>query len=253
MTSPNIEILAHEESPLGALCLRRRRLLSEPDTVVTEITLNHEFLMSSHHTASERALATEALDLHHGTELQVLVGGLGLGYTACEVLASNRVKRVGVAEMLPQVIDWMRGGLVPLSTALNADTRFDPLVCDVYALLSEPPQRQFDLILIDVDHSPAETLTGRNAGFYTEAGLERAREHLAPGGVLGVWSCAENSAFAGALRRTFAEVRATPVTFRNRHAGEEQTDWLYFGRMPATGKDRPETRGGASGVPRLSP
>ena len=58
MQSPNnIEILADETTPLGPLCLRRRELLSEPGTVVTEITLDHQLLMSSYYTASERALA----------------------------------------------------------------------------------------------------------------------------------------------------------------------------------------------------
>lgn len=230
MNPSNVEILAYEESPLGPLCLRRRRLLSEPGTVVTEITLNHEFLMSSHHTASERALAAGGLELHAGTGLQVLVGGLGLGYTAREVLRSDRVARVRVAELLPPVLDWMRAGLVPLADELNADARFEPFRADVYALLSEPPRRRFDLVLVDVDHSPGDVLAGTHAGFYTESGLARARAHLSPGGVLGVWSYAEDSAFAGALRRVFDDVRATPVTFRNSHLGEEQTDWVFFAR-----------------------
>ena len=235
MSRSNIEILAYDQTPLGPLCLRRRRLLSETDTVVTEITLDHEFLMSSHHAASERALATGALALHVGTALDVLVGGLGLGYTAREVLASDRVRSVRVAELLPQVIQWMRAGLVPLSAELNADTRFDPFVGDVYALLAEPPLRTYDLILIDVDHSPTERLAGQNAEFYTAPGLERALAHLSPGGVLGVWSYASSSAFADALRRVFRDVRATPVTFRNSHVGEEQTDWLFFARIGASG------------------
>ena len=102
MSSSNLDILAYEPSPLGMICLRQRELLSEPGTVVTEITLNHEFLMSSYHTASERALAEGALSLHEShsptrshaetpepsdppkdqrsvSDLRVLIGGLGLG------------------------------------------------------------------------------------------------------------------------------------------------------------------------------
>ena len=66
MTNPprssNLDILAYEPTPLGDLCLRRRELLSQPGTVITEITLDHQLLMSSHNTVSERALATEALE-----------------------------------------------------------------------------------------------------------------------------------------------------------------------------------------------
>lgn len=64
MIPSNVEILAWEETPLGPLCLRRRELLSEPGTVVTEITLDHEFLMCSLYNASEWALARIALEMH---------------------------------------------------------------------------------------------------------------------------------------------------------------------------------------------
>ena len=88
MSHSNLEILACEPSPLGLLCLRRRELLSQPGKMVTEVTLNHEFLMSSLYTDSERALARLGLAMHPGNGLRVLVGGLGLGYTAREVLVS---------------------------------------------------------------------------------------------------------------------------------------------------------------------
>ena len=94
MSPPKFEILAYEPTPLGMLCLRRRELLSEPGTMVTEVTLNHEFLMSSFHTASERALASVSLDLFKGQNAQVLVGGLGLGYTAAEVLTHDQMAQV---------------------------------------------------------------------------------------------------------------------------------------------------------------
>ncbi|MCP3695595.1 MAG: spermidine synthase, partial [Planctomycetaceae bacterium] len=94
MAKPNLEILAYEPSPLGMLCLRRRELLSQPGTIVTEVTLNHEFLMSSLYTDSEQVLAQTALQMHPGQDLQVMVGGLGLGYTAWEALRCDRVAAV---------------------------------------------------------------------------------------------------------------------------------------------------------------
>ena len=230
MSPSNIEILAYESTPLGVLCLRRRELLGEPGTVVTEITLNHEFLMSSYNTASERALAGGALAMHAGTDLQVLVGGLGLGYTAREVLTSQRVGQVEVVEFLPQVIDWLDRGLVPLADELKGDSRFAVVEGDVYDRLSGPPGRKWDMILIDVDHSPDERLDGASGSFYTDQGLQRAKEHLASEGVLAVWSYAESSPFADALRRAFSEVRVEPVVFENKLIDEEHTDWLFFAR-----------------------
>lgn len=226
----NLEILAYEDTPLGPLCLRRRELLSAPGTVVTEVTLDHEFLMSSYNTASERALATRALELNTRPGLKVLVGGLGLGYTAHAALRSPRVSSVEVVEFLPQVIEWVDQNLIPLAPDLQADPRLVIVGGDVYARLAAPPGDIFDLILIDVDHAPDDNLSGANARFYAEEGLERARGHLAPGGVLAVWSYARHSPFADALRKVFAEVHVEPVTFFNDLVDEETTDWLFFAR-----------------------
>lgn len=44
MCPSNLEILAYESSPLGLLCLRRRKLLGRPGTIATEVTLKHGLL-----------------------------------------------------------------------------------------------------------------------------------------------------------------------------------------------------------------
>jgi len=226
----NIEILAHEPSPLGTLCLRRRELLSAPGTFVTEVTLNGAFLMSSFNTASERALAKTAISMHGGSELRVLVGGLGLGYTTREVLAFPEVARLEVVEFLPQVIDWLERELFPLAPELKRDPRFQVVRRDLYRSLAGAPAETHDLILIDVDHSPDDHLSDANGWFYRDEGLRAARAHLAQDGVLGVWSYAESSPFADALGRVFQEVRVEPVTFFNPLIDEEATDWLFFAR-----------------------
>ena len=229
MSTTNLEVLAYSDSPIGAICLRRRELLARPGTIVTEITVDHMLLMSSYHTDSERALASRALERHGGgKELSVMVGGLGLGYTAHEVLRSSAVIRVDVIEFLPQVIGWMKDGLVPLSDELNRDPRLAVIEDDVYGLLAAPPERHYDLILIDVDHSPDETLAEANAFFYTEQGLERAKKHLAPGGLLGVWSYADSSPFATALRAVFPHGDIEPIAFDNELTGENETNWLFL-------------------------
>lgn len=228
MSKSKLEILAYEPSPLGPLCLRRRELLSQPGTFVTEVTLNHEFLMSSLYTDSERVLAQTALDIHTGDGLRVLVGGLGLGYTAREALFSERVAQVEVVELLPQVIDWLAQGLVPLSPELNDEPRLVVTQGDVYQRLAGPPGELLDVILIDVDHSPDERLGSENFSFYSTAGLQAARQHLAPGGILAVWSYAESSPFAEALHEVFTNVRVEPVTYENLLIDQERTDWLFF-------------------------
>jgi spermidine synthase len=255
MAVPNLEILAYEPSPLGILCLRRRELLSQPGTVVTEVTLNHEFLMSSLYTDSERVLASTAVEFHGGQDLHVLVGGLGLGYTAFEALRATEVRSVEVVELLPQVIDWLRQGLIPLSAELKDNSRLQLTAGDVYDKLaslpaSSPPNTNspntnspntnspntnspntmYDVIMIDVDHSPDERLADDSEPFYSVPGLQAARQHLAPGGVLAIWSYAESSPFAESLRQVFDDVRVEPVTYVNELIHEERTDWLFFAR-----------------------
>ena len=223
-----MEILAYEPTELGLLCLRRRELLCEPGTIVTEVTLNHEFLMSSYLTASEKALSEIAVEMHAGRQMNVLVGGLGLGYTAQAALASDRVTRCDVIEFLPDVISWLQNGLVPLSEELNAEERLHVIHGDVYQQLAAAADTKYDLILIDVDHSPDDNLGDANAGFYSVMGLQKAREHLAPEGILGVWSYAESSPFVDAMRDVFDEVRVEEVTVYNNLINEDQTDWLFF-------------------------
>jgi spermidine synthase len=242
MTPSNLEVLAYEESPLGMVCLRRRELLSAPGTIVTEITIDHQLLMSSYHTASERALSTCALERHEGEEIRVLIGGLGLGYTAHEVLRSARVGSVDVVELVPQVIGWMRDGLVPLSDELNGNANFRVIEADIFAMLAAPPEQHFDLILIDVDHSPDERLGERNTDFYMEAGLRLARQHLAPAGVLGVWSYTESSPFVTALRAVFDRVDVELVTFDNRLTEESEVNWLFLALDVGHPPDLGETR-----------
>ena len=245
----SLQILDHVETPLGVLSLRRRELLSRPGTVVTEVTLDGEFLMSSLYTESEVALATRALAWHGGGGLSVLVGGLGLGYTAQAALDHAGVARVEVHELLPEVISWLERDLVPLAGSLRGDPRLLVVQANVFERLAPPspaslppspppPPRPrsagspdgHDIIIIDVDHSPDELLEGETRPFYTAPGLRSVRGHLADGGVLGVWSSAESPAFVEALGEVFAEVRVETIDWRNELIDRDQTDTLFFAR-----------------------
>lgn len=230
MSRSNLEILAYETTHLGDLCLRRRELLSRPGTVITEITLDHQLLMSSHNTVSERALSTEALARHSGHELSVLIAGLGLGYTAAAVLQSKRVERLEVIELFPAVVGFLRDGLVPLSSELLADPRFGVREGDAYEMLHREAVERWDLVLIDVDHSPEDHLGIGNEAFYTRPGLVRAKNHLAPGGILAVWSYSDSSPFVEALHTVFDVVEVVSVRYSNDLVDEDHTDWLFLAR-----------------------
>ncbi len=231
--SPLFEILDQQDTPLGELCLRRRELLSRPGMIITEVTLDHGFLLSSYPTESERRLAEFALALHPGQGLSVLVGGLGLGYTAHAALASERVARVEVVELLDPVIAWLEKGWLPIGESLKADERLEVIQGDAYARLLGPAGAAFDVILIDVDHAPDEPLDEGSGAFYTEGGLRAVAEHLNPGGVLAVWSTDPNPAFEATLASVFGQVEVEVVRWWNDLIDVDKEDTLFAGRRSA--------------------
>lgn len=221
------EVLEHAESPIGVLILRRR---NPPEDHVVELTLEHQFLMSSAVTFSERALATRAIEMHGGTNLDVLIGGLGLGYTGKAALDSDRVARVEVVELVRGIIDWVERGIVPLGKELMSEPRFHVTHDDVYDRLQRAPQTTHDLILIDVDHSPDERLHESSASFYGHERLSLAKQHLNSRGVFGVWSTSPSPWFEAELRETFDVVRAEPIDFYNETCRKAETNWLFLAR-----------------------
>jgi spermidine synthase len=120
--------------------------------------------------------------------------------------------------------------LVPLSCELRDEQRLVITPGDVFRRLGGPTDDVFDVILIDVDHSPEERLGEESVSFYTATGLQAARRHLAADGILAVWSYAESSPFADALRTVFEQVRVEPVHHHNRLIDQQCTDWLFFAR-----------------------
>lgn len=234
------EELDYAPTPIGAISLRRRRILAL-ETDVFEILLGDEHLMSSLFTASEVALADEGLAALTGAGLDVLVGGLGLGYTAQAALAHETVADLTVVDLLEPVIRWHREGLVPMKTELADDPRCRLVQGDFFALAASEtgfdaarPGRQYDAILIDIDHTPERLLHGGSKGFYTADGLRDLQRFLKPGGVVGLWSDEPpDEAITSLLGAAFAEAWAEPVVFANPlQDGREVTQAVYLGRKP---------------------
>jgi len=231
--SKSFEAIAWADTPIGVFDLRRRSVPTADGTEsVTEVLVNGELLMSSRNTVSERALATRALALHRGREqLSVLVGGLGLGYTAHAALQDSRVTSVRVVDRIPVLFEWLRAGDLPLSAELGGDPRFASVENDVYADLLGPPAdgHTFDAILIDVDHTPKERLDESSAPFYTADGQRRVARHLAPGGVLAVWSAGDDDEFATVLAEVYEHAALERVEWEDDYLGE-MADVLFLAR-----------------------
>ena len=233
--SAAFEELDYRVTPIGALSLRRRRELTH-GVDVFEIKLGDEFLMSSLFTASEIALAKLGLAGLSGGRLDVVVGGLGLGYTAKAVLEHQTVGSLIVVDALEAVIDWHVQGLVPLGRELTADVRCKFVHGDFFALAASSagfdpaaPKRQFDAVLVDIDHSPEALLDPSNASFYSAPGFARLATHLRSGGVFGLWSNERpDNDFTVRLAAVFANARAEEVTFHNPLQDQPFTQTVYL-------------------------
>ena len=231
----DFEELDYRETPLGALSLRRRRMLSLGGLEVYEVKLGQAFLMSSLFHEVEEALAHFGLAELQGENWDVVVGGLGLGYTAAAALEHREVASLLIVDALPPVIEWHQRGLVPLGEKLTGDPRCQILVADFFERAQatpgfdpERPGRKFHAVLLDIDHSPRNLLDPRNAAFYQTDGLRALAAHLHPGGVFALWSDdPPDDEFLGLLGRAFANARAHVVTFPNPLTEADSASTVY--------------------------
>jgi spermidine synthase len=232
------EELDWQSTPMGDVSLRRRR---DPalDVDVYEVLLGDEYLMSSLFTVAEEALATlglAELDGNHLGDLDVVVGGLGLGYTARTVLLDDRVRSLQVVEALGEVIGWHVRHLLPHAAALTDDSRCRLVQGDFFALAAAQDAplapSSCSAVLLDVDHSPRHVLHPSHASFYEPAGLQRVAAALRPAGVFALWSDdPPDERFLRALREVFATARADVVPFANPYTGGESANTVYVARL----------------------
>jgi spermidine synthase len=235
--SARFEELDWQPTPMGAISLRRRR---DPllDVDVYEVKLDDEFLMSSLFTVAEVRLATLGLAGLTRSGLDVVVGGLGLGYTALSVLGDVRVRSLLVVEAVGAVIGWHERGLVPAGGALASDPRCRFVLGDFMAMAAsadglDPWEsgRRFDAILVDIDHSPRHLLHPSHGAFYQPSGLRRLAGHLRPGGSFALWSNdPPEPAFLAALGEVFVDVAAEVVAFDNPLQERKATNTVYLAR-----------------------
>ncbi len=278
MTLAAFEELDHGMTPLGELILRRREVLSLDRAEVYEVKLAGEFLMSSIVNDAEIALADFALALQQPASepcptsptvvacdrRDVLVGGLGLGYTAKAALDADNIASVTVIEYLERVIAWHENELVPLGRSLTQDARCRLVHGDFFATVGSPAKqnegaplaarppvsiprfksdaalaecasKQFHAILLDIDHSPQCLLHAGHAAFYTAEGLKRLTGHIHPGGVFALWSAdpLEKSLMDG-LSGAFESVQVREAKFYNPLLGRHDVNYIVVARRASS-------------------
>ncbi len=184
-------------------------------------------LMSTRVHGSEDALADLACDrLKSFEEARILVGGLGMGFTAMAAL-----KRVGaegkvvVAELLPAVARWNRTICGEAAGHPLADPRASVFQGDVAEMIRRPPE-PWDAILLDVDNGPEGLTRASNGWLYSASGLDSAFAALRPSGVLGVWSAHPDAAFTRRFERAGFEVEPIEVRAGGKKGGHRHMVWI---------------------------
>jgi spermidine synthase len=229
----HIQELDWGETPWGAISLRRRwDRVTERD--VHEVKLGDDFLMSSQFTAGERELARIGLAAVTGTSLTVLVGGLGLGYTAVSALEDDRVTELTVVEALESVISWHERDLLPDTRGLAADPRVRLVLDDFFDVVrAGRADRTYDAVLVDIDHAPDWLLRDDHGDLYTVEGFARVGAMLTDDGVFALWS--DEPPEPEVVRRmgeVFERADAHVVAFPNPLTRGESTNTVYLAVRP---------------------
>ena len=238
----DFEELDYAETRMGELILRRRCMPSLDNLEVYEVILGDAFLMSSLFTVVETALADLGLAaLGPRKEIDVVVGGLGLGYTAKAALSNANVQQLLVIDALEEVIGWHQRNIIPLGKDLCDDPRCRFVHGDFFAMAADPSAgfdpdesgRRFDAVLLDIDHTPSKLLDISHSEFYTLEGLQKLAGQIKPGGVFAMWSDdPPDEKFIALLGKVFATADHEAVRFFNPLLERDSKSTVYVARDP---------------------
>ncbi len=208
-------------------------------------------LMSSHRSGSEAALArlagaalattqpaavdapghSDSARTEADAARRVLVGGLGMGFTAAAALETFPHARIDVVEIEDRIVDWNRRWLAPLANRPLDDPRLDLLVDDIGKVIAcaaaGPACGRFDVLLLDVDNGPEALSRRQNARLYEPDGLAMTARALRPDGVAAYWSAGPDEAFGKRLARSMEHVEIHRVPPHTGSRGRARhTIWL---------------------------
>jgi spermidine synthase len=198
------------------------------------ITLQRNELMSTRMRYSEEQLAEQTLDRIDHAAPRMLIGGYGMGFTLRA--AQKRLgpqAQIVVAELVPEIIEWAKGPMAELTGDCMDDPRLDLKICDVAALIDDANDgtcAKFDAILLDVDNGPDGLVREDNNRIYSRTGLAKARDALAPGGVLAIWSAGPDPSFNRRLRDARLNVEERFFRARPNNKGPRHTIWFAQSR-----------------------
>jgi spermidine synthase len=149
--------------------------------------------------------------------VNVLIGGLGLGFSLKRVLElTGPAATVHVAELLPEVVAWNREFLHKVNGALLDDPRVKVITRDVFEVIRNAPKPFYDVILLDVDNGPTSFVQAQNSRIYNRRGFDLIARALRPGGKIAFWSACPEPGFIESLGRAGFMTQAHPAKAHER-------------------------------------
>jgi spermidine synthase len=191
------------------------------------IVLGQNELMNSRLGGSEAALAGMACERIRGRRNpQILIGGLGMGFTLRAALAGVASEaRIIVAELVPAVVAWARGPMAEVFGNSLTDPRVSIREADVGQLIRSGSSA-YDAILLDVDNGPEGLSRTANDALYDAKGLRAAYAALHPGGVFAVWSSGPHAKFSQRLRNAGFAVDEVRARANGSRGGARHIIWI---------------------------
>ena len=236
------EELDYQQTPLGDISLRRR---SEPrldNILIYEVKLGDEFLMSSLFVEAEEQLSklgvAQLKSNGHLTDLRIIIGGLGLGYTAVTALNDSAVSELRTIDIMQPVISWHEQGILPVGDTLATEPRSTLVHANFFAVATDDKAGFMDdepvhAVLLDIDHSPKHWLNAQNKEFYSAESLKAVSNKIVPGGVFALWSNEwPDDDFVALLNTVFSDTQAHVVRFANPYSGGESINTVYVASNP---------------------
>jgi spermidine synthase len=216
-----VRTVARHNGPRGEVVLRRR---SGNGAEVDELIINGVFAMDSSETSTERALAD--LVLTDQGQRRVLLGGLGLGYTAAQLLAAG-IDQLDVVEIEECLVDWANAGLTPTLASVAGDPRVALHAADITAVLTGRSEVRgpWHAIVLDVDNGPDFLIHGSNSALYTRHNLAAAYAQLTDGGTLAIWCQGPVPELLVTLRQISSS--AMPHLYRRVRQGRQLSYVIY--------------------------
>lgn len=191
------------------------------------ITIDQYTLMTSREQESELELARLGCgNLSGRRKPQVLIGGLGMGFTLRQTLDLLPEKaKVTVAELVPDVVAWNRTFLGQLTGHSLQDPRVVVKNTDVRQVIHGAKDK-YDAILLDTDNGPSAMTVAENAELYQPVGLRAIMRALKEDGCLAIWSVSGDVSFAKMLRREKLAYRQVRVQASKSARSRSRTIWL---------------------------